>query len=282
PHVKSNVSALSGPWPAYVFFFSICDGRKRAEVLTVTGPTFADVWRDGVQSVSRLAASKKINPRWLRVDWVEHAEELTWRALHGRLAATKRNYFRCGISLDSAFRHAFLETELNANAMLYEGGFVKNAPAVLNVRNFRRYAALRHGLHDLDFPDEAKVQVFSTRAAFTSSDSPEVHVFNGTGRNGGRRWIDRLTPENVLRLIEDGSSYLATQGAPEGRFNSGWHPCFDRPINTYNSLRHASTVYSMVEAWEVTGDPELKAAIDRALDYLTGVLTKSIELGSAR
>ncbi|WP_146119592.1 hypothetical protein [Phyllobacterium phragmitis] len=113
---------LADPYPAFVLFFSVSDGQRRAEVTTITGEDFASVWRKGMQRVAQLVEKKKTPPRWLRVDWVEAAEETTWLDLHARLKATKRNYFRYGLSLDRAFQHAFLETELNGNAMLYEGG----------------------------------------------------------------------------------------------------------------------------------------------------------------
>lgn len=274
-HVEKQATPLPSPWPTFVLFFSFTDGKQRAEVVTVTGPDFATAWRKGSQRVQRLAAAKKLNGRWLRVDWVTEVEEMTWSALRALLEVTKRNYFRRGISLDRGFKHAFLEMELNANAMLYGGAAIFGA--VLNTANFQRYAAIRHGLKDLDFPDEGQVQVFTTLGAFAAIGSPEVFSLSGTDLYAGRRVIERLTPDHVRALVQSGSSYLATQVGPEGRFIYGWHPCFDRQINAYNALRHASSLYAMVEAWEVTRDPVLKEAIDRALGYLTDVLIKSVE-----
>src|SRR5690606_25015885 len=45
-----------------------------------------------------------------------------------------------------------------------------------------------------------------------------------------------------------------------------------------NTLRHASTTYAMVEAWEVTRDAPLKAAIDRSLRRLCGALIQTCRL----
>ncbi|WEX08259.1 hypothetical protein [Chelativorans sp. AA-79] len=274
------MATLAEPYPACVLFFSVSDGRKRAEVTTASGRDFASVWRQGVQRLARLVKAKKMEPRWLRVDWVDAAEQTTWLDLQMRLIATKRNYFRYGISLDRAFRHAFLETELNGNAMLYEGGATRHA--VLNAGNFRRYAALRHKLPGLDFPSHGEVHVFSARGAFASVGSDEVYILNGPGRDGGRRDPGPLTLGQVRDLIKSGSDYLVTQVKADGRFHYGWHPCFDREINTYNSLRHASTVFAMLDAWEVIRGPELKSAIDRAVGYLTGALIKEVDIGDKR
>ncbi|KXF77926.1 hypothetical protein ATN84_24735 [Paramesorhizobium deserti] len=275
PQVEKNVVTLAGPYPAFVLFFSVSDGHRRAGVTTVTGEDFASVWRKGMQCVTRLVEKKKMTPRWLRIDWVEAAEETSWLDLHERLEATKRNYFRYGLSLDRVFKHAFLETELNGNAMLYEGA---TRHAVLNVGNFCRYATLRHNLDKLSFPDDGEVHVFSTRGVFVSTGSGDVYLLNGASRDAGRRDVGPLTAGQVRDLIRKASSYLASQVKPDGRFYYGWHPCFDRPIDTYNSLRHASTVFAMLDAWEATRDLQLKDAIDRAIEYLTNVLIKDVDV----
>lgn len=254
--------------PRVVLFFAFTDGDSRATVVSATGDDFDRAWRDGIAQVPADAA-------WLRVDRVDAVERTIWSALRTQLAKIKRNYFRLGIALDAAFEHAFLETELNANAMLYGGA--AEATAIVNEKNFGIYAAKRHGLPELDFPDEGPVWLFSTRGAFAGADG-EVHAIAERGRNAGRRTIERLAPEDVTGLIDRGSRYLATQVRADGRFHYGWHPCFDREIGAYNSLRHASSLYAMLEAWEVTRDDGLKAAIDRALGYLVGTLIQPATL----
>ncbi|WP_233851065.1 Mur ligase family protein [Paraburkholderia sp. HD33-4] len=276
--VESQVNRLAAPWPSFVVFFSWSDGQRRADVVSATAPTFAQAWDAGMERAAQAAGAAAVDVQWLRVDWVEKVEGMTWKSLRDRLEQTKRNYFRCGLSLDSNFTHAFLETELNANAMLYGG--VAQAHAVVNTKNFERYAAIRHKLTNVDFADAREVYVFSTRGAFTSLQSQEVHLLHGTGVDAGRRMIERLQPADVRALVESGSRYLAGQVQQGGRFHYGWHPCFDRAINTYNTLRHASSVYAMLEAWEVTRDNDLKIAIDAALHYLVNELIKLVELPS--
>src|SRR5690606_26049397 len=99
-------------------------------------------------------------------------------------------------------------------------------------------------------------------------ESGEVSLLNGPGLDAGRRIIERLSTEDITGLIETSSQFLARQVGPDGAFVYGYHPCFDRTINAYNTLRHASSTYAMIEAWEVTRDEALKASIDRALSYL--------------
>ncbi|AKM07740.1 UDP-N-acetylmuramoyl-tripeptide--D-alanyl-D-alanine ligase [Pelagerythrobacter marensis] len=254
-----------------VLFFSFTDGSRRARTLTVTAPTAQEAWDIG----SRQAIDSGADARWVRIDWVDAVERRTWAELKAALRTIKRNYFRLGISLDPQFEHAFLETELNANAMLYGGN--KTPAAVLNEKNFAIYAARRHGLADLTFADDDPIWLFTTKGAFVGDDLA-LYPISDAGLDTGRRAIEPLGPPQVAHLIEAGSTYLASQVGEDGRFDYGWHPCFDRPIRAYNALRHASTVYAMLEAWEVTGESDLEQAIERALAFLTGELIETVAI----
>jgi len=271
--VEEQIRPAAGDAPAFVLFASLTDGAARARTVTVSGEEFGKCWRDLVQAAERMMGDARVKPTWLRVDWVEEAEKLTWSALEARLRKVKRNYFRFGVSLDGAFRHAFLETELNANAMLYGGPAARTA--VINDKNFRRHARIRHGLARVDRSPDGPVWQFSARGVFTSLDSPLVHELAGAGRDAGRRIIPRMDIPQVRALVAAGSGYLATQVGENGRFTYGWHPCFDREIPAYNSLRHASSLYAMIEAWGVTRDAALGAAIERALAYLVTELIRT-------
>jgi hypothetical protein len=89
------------------------------------------------------------------------------------------------------------------------------------------------------------------------------------GQAAGYRRLDDWNARQVRQLIDSASDYLAEQVKPTGEFHYGWFPCFDRAIPTYNTLRHASTTYAMLEAWELTRSATQKAAIDRSLGILT-------------
>ncbi|WP_317153187.1 Mur ligase family protein [Sphingopyxis indica] len=259
---------VTGGAKRVIVFLSWTDGTQRATVRTVAGADADDAWR----RVEAELTAEGADARWLRVEWVDAVERTTWGALRERLKDIKRNYFRLGISLDAAFGQAFLETELNANAMLYGGP--REAAAAINERNFRLYAERRLGACDISFADDRRIWLFTTRGAFVGEDDV-VHEIRGKGLEAGRRTLPPLDAAATLGLIERGSRYLASQVGDDGRFAYGWHPCFDRPIAAYNALRHASTLYAMLEAWEVTRDPALKAAIDRALEYLTSHLIRA-------
>lgn len=275
PAVAQRIRPLAEPWPAYTLFLSLSDGTSRARVIHGSGDDFDAVWARLARQAQALVAKEKLRVDKLRADWVTGVQRLDLKTFTKLLASFKRNYFRCGLALDDQFRVAFLEQELNANAMLYGGASIQHA--VLNEKNFRHYARKRFPGHELDFSDSASMAILRTEGVFCSPAEGALPLY-GTGRDAGRRVIEALDEPVVRGLIERGSQFLASQVKSDGRFLYGWHPCFDRPIRTYNTLRHASTIYAMLEAWEITRDSRLLVAIRRALKTLVTKMIASVIL----
>jgi hypothetical protein len=199
----------NSPYPAVTLFFSVCDREERANVVHVSGETFDRVWNQGIVKLRSLLDKRKLKEGWLRIDWATHVEALNWDDLNKRLQETKRNYFRYGIAFDNALKQAFLEQELNANAMFYVGGDVENAQ--LNEKNFAKYATSRYGKKAvLDFSPQTPVYVFSTQGVFCDTLGA-CHLLAGSGLDAGRRMLPPLDTKQVSRLVETSSSYLAGQ-----------------------------------------------------------------------
>ncbi|MCC4265656.1 CapA family protein [Oceanimonas baumannii] len=269
------------PAPLRVFF-SFSTGKGRAQVVNFTA---RDVKHLEQKLNSWQQRRFKTSPavRWLRVDWVVSQNAITWQALPAELARHKRNYFRYGIALDADFKQAFLEQELNANAMLYPQN--NTSQAGLNPSHFLRYGQARFGKEfQLPQDPEQPLLLFTTEAQLFQPDQAPVELYGysggSEGRNTGRRKIEALDAPQVENLIAQSSQFLAEQVDNKGKFVYGVHPCFDRDIDTYNTLRHASTTYSMIEAWEVTQSAELKSAIDRSLTFLTQELIRRYTLAN--
>lgn len=274
--LRGSVKPQATPFPAISLIFSVSDGDWRASVVNVSGPSFEAAWQEGVERLRQVMVAERLGGRWLRVDWVETVEASSWARLQALLTKTKRNYFRFGIALDAAMRFVFTEQELNANAMLYGGNGIDHA--VVNRANFLKYAKTRHpDLPRIGFGDHTPIFLFATRGIFCD-ERGALHPIDGTGLDSGRRSVPALDAQQVMSLVEDASNYLARQVTADGSFIYGYHACFDRPIQAYNTLRHASTTFAMIEAWEVTRDAALKRAIDLSLTYLTETLVKTIPL----
>ncbi|MBS0850019.1 glycosyltransferase [Citrobacter sp. JGM124] len=270
---KLDTTELASPFPGHVLFFSVSTGQERAYTFQACGKTFDDAWLTGAQALQRWHKQSSKVPVWLRVDVVDHIEALRWDDLNSKLRHTKRNYFRFGISFSPSFEHALLEQEIAANALLYIG---TEGVATPNNKNLANYSRQRFGI-ELQWPDDPEQFIwrFTTRAIFC--DGHQVLPIESQGREAGYRelanWQDELEP-----MIGSASAYLARQVRPSGRYHYGWFPCFDRAIPTYNTLRHASSTYALLEAWEVTKNQKEFLAIESALHCLSTDLIRTYPL----
>jgi UDP-N-acetylmuramyl pentapeptide synthase len=272
----SVCAALPAPYPAFTLFFSVSDGSQRAHVVHARAAEFEPAWREGAAAVERRVREHGLVSPWLRVDWVEGASPMDWAQFKAQLAAVKRNYFRLGLAFDKSFETAFTEQELNANAMLC--GDSTMAHAVVNARNFALYGQARFARAPvLDLPADHPVYLLATAGVFCQPDCV-VHKLVGTGLDAGRRQAPALHPQSALELVRSGSGYLARQVQADGLFAYGCFPCFDRPIPTYDAMGHAGALHAMIEAWELTRDDALRAAIERSLDHLANSFLRHYRL----
>ncbi|KAF1024129.1 MAG: Capsule biosynthesis protein CapA [Paracidovorax wautersii] len=248
-----------------VLFLSASDGRSRARTISARAPTFAQAWQQAAQNLQRVLRQDKIIPQWLRVDRVDQTQAVDWGTLRAALGKTKRNYFPYGIALDAEFRMAMLEPELGAHALLYDSAQDECTP---NATNLKTYGQWRFR-QPLSWPvsDTVPAWLFTTQALF--SDGHSLHLIEQTGPYRGYRKVPDWNANAVQALVVTGTDYLARQVKTSGEYHYGWFPCFDRPIPTYNALRHASSTYALLEGWELTQEPRHRQAIERALRDLT-------------
>lgn len=274
--VEPLCTGLAMPYPRFTLIFSITDGSHRAHVLHSCADTFEDAWEDGAAQTLAAAKRQKLHDPWLRVDWVEDASPISWGDFEAQLGNIKRNYFRLGLALDGEFRRILTEQELNANAMLYGGPQAEHAQ--FNHNNFEIYLWRRYA-HEptADFEPSRIVHLLVTRGVFCQGDGA-VHLLAATGPEAGRRELPALDAATTAAMIDTASQFLARQVQSSGQFVYGHFPCFDRRIGSYNTLRHASTLYAMLEAWELNRSPELLDAIERGVQHLCTQLIRDYTL----
>ena len=250
---------------ACVLFFSVCNGAERAHIEIARAPTWHQAWDLGQQALERWHRQQTLPLRWLRVDAVDQVQAQSWGELETELKDTKRNYFECGIAWDAQFTRAVLAIELGANALLYNN---QETPCTPHAVNLKTYGKRRFGA-ELTWPAQADqtIWTFSTRAVFT--DGENVHTIEHQGRHAGYRQVTDWGSERVRAIVHTASDFLARQVKSSGEYHYGWFPCFDRAIPHYNTLRHASSTDALLDGWSLTQRASDKAAIDRALEYLT-------------
>lgn len=263
--ISNNMKLFFGHQPKYIIFLSFSDGKSRAYVCNGIGNSIETGWTNAVNVMNKKLKKLELNPVWIKADIVKEIKEYAYDDFIGYISNIRTNFFREGISFDPMFRMAFLEQEVNANVFI---GMCKEAnQKQLMWKNINFYIKYKTGLKLLFEKDSFKnIYTFTTIGFF--HDGTKCHKLNNGWLNNGRRCIEKIDESLLYSIIEKASNYLAHQVDSSGKFRYGYFPCFNKEIGKYNTLRHASTTYSMVEAYEITQDITLKKAIELALEYL--------------
>lgn len=254
--------SIQGP---KVIFISFSDTKTRAEVVKCASQSWKESWEKVFHLMIQRVKTNGNSANWIKIDWITNLELLTFKDFKKHISTGKANYFRKGIALDEKFKFAFLEQEINGNGFIQKSN--DNEEMDISWKNINRYLKQNDKMNVL--LDESMIKyviLFQTQSIFF--DEINHFLLENNSEATGRRKIDSHNPDEIGMIIKNASGYLANQIDERGAYRYGWFPCFNKEIDHYNILRHASTTYSMIEAYELFEDPVLKAAIQKALSFL--------------
>ena len=252
----------------YIVFLSIGNPNIRARVIKEVSPNLSRALERLQQKTHNLVRKNHINPQWIKIDIVTEVKNLSFETLEQMIAKTRRNYFRYGIAFDDEFRLAFLEQEINGNAMLRS---VKKSPIQLNEKNINHYLKTYFNNRPVFMKSRYRnkeVYLFKTMSIFKDAEERYAlhELYDGELTNGIRKTND-LKAE-VEELIRKSTAFLTDQVHPSGKFTYGYFSAFAKRIGTYNILRHSSSLYSMAEGYEIIKDDRIIQAVEKGIDYL--------------
>lgn len=254
--------------PKGVVFISICNGDERAKVFTGTGDTKQAAWDDAYSKAHSFVEGKSYNCLWVKADLMGEAKTMSIDEFSTELAHYRHEFFRKGISFDKDFNTALLEAELNAGKILdYDEECV-------NTTYLRNYLSKSDRTPIVTLPDQ--YVIFNCIGWICDEDS-KVYDLISDDADYGRRKVDLIDKDYAAELVKNASLFLIDQVNDDGSFVYGMYPRFDRNIDNYNIVRHASTLWSLVCQYRMTGNEELVSVIDKAIDYMIDTAVISID-----
>lgn len=263
--ISENMSTHFGKTAKYVVFLSVSDGKSRATVCKGIGNSINTSWNNTIDILNKRIKELRLEPIWIKADIVNEIQRFTYEAFIEHISLIKTNYFRDGITFDSMMNIAFLEQEVNANVFFDENKEGGGKRLVWNNINF--YIKNNLGMkYPIEKSAIQNVYTFTTIGFF--HDGNTCYELNHEWLDNGRRYIQKIDENLVYSIIDKASDYLTSQVEEKGKFRYGYFPCFNKEVPEYNILRHASTTYSMIEAYEITKDESLERAIKSALEFL--------------
>ncbi len=232
-----------------MIFASYSDGRSPARVVRGAG-------QGARAAIKRLLEQRGEAPpaRWVKVDVVRDVVRETGLA-PDRPLNLPRSLF--GLAFEPGVGAAFLPGELVAQTLVDSSQQLRLKKIAARLDTVSQAEALGRAAvsRALD------VYRFATSSYF--SDGTEIVPLYR-----GHRRFEELTPELLLEAARRGGEYLTRAVGADGRFVYSYRPKTDEQRDKYNILRHAGTIYSMIELYEVTGDKRLLAAAERAIAYI--------------
>lgn len=245
--------------PNGVVFISVCNGDERAKVFTGTGSDRQTAWNDAYAQAKAFVEESSYNCLWMKADLMLEAKTLNTEEFSTELHHFRPEFFRKGLSFDKGFKTALLEAELNGAKILdYDEECV-------NATYLKTYLKKAGRTPITSLPDE---YVMFNCVGWLCDENSKVYELMSNDADYGRRKVDTVDKEYAAMLVENASSFLIDQVNDDGSFVYGIYPRFDRDINNYNIVRHASTLWSLVCQYRMTGNKELVNVIDKAVDYM--------------
>jgi len=258
----------------FVVFLSVCNKKERARVFHGTGNTLMHAWYNAERSLAEFCEKTPLTGEWVKADIVTSYEEMQNAGLNKIMYNEKWiNFCRMGISLDPNFNDAFLEAELNGNKIITYYTEREIADKAIDFGSNRIHAENLNKYLKTYYDEKPilripkKIMIFNARGFFCGEDD-RVYELYSDSTDYGRRRIDEVNSEVVRETITNASRYLAGQIGAQGRFNYGYYPVFDNQLKNYNIVRHASTIWSLINLYRMSSDRYLIPKIDSAMDYM--------------
>ncbi|MGG5318754.1 hypothetical protein [Enterococcus sp. AZ072] len=254
-------------------FLSVSKGNNRAKVKNIRTARLEDC----LEWLRKELKKAKDKQTYIRVDVVKIIEECTYLELMRKLSVvTRNNYFRSGIAFDKKFNTAFLAEELMGNALIkpsanHRVGF--NSPELsFDQKNIDSYMKKKYGQTLKNKIAQRKFYVFDTQGYYL--ENGEWLTLATQQEQAGVRTVDYQTlPPAIDDAITQGAAFLQRQIKDSGQFIYGYYPTYDYKLTGYNSVRHFSSLYALLEAQEYLKQTEELKATEQGLDWGLANLT---------
>jgi hypothetical protein len=247
---------LQGDLRPRIVFVSLSDGREPARVAMGTGRGMAEAAQEALARARALVRTWTLEPPiWFKVDIVSSATLLLDPEPD---EIDDYDHGLDGLAFGRETGIALLPEELVAFGLMDDSGEIdwEAIAAYLAERPQRSGRALPPG------PETHRFTHRFRTTSFFSDGTVLVPLYRG------HRLFDDVSADELLEAAVQTGRYLKSAVRANGRVVYEYLPREDRTRNRYNILRHAGAAYSILELYEVTGDPALLAAAQRALDYL--------------
>ncbi|MCG6039415.1 poly alpha-glucosyltransferase [Acinetobacter baumannii] len=217
---------------------------------------------------------------YIKIDVAYNLTKQAWKEVEQQVHHQfHNNHYRKGIGFDEHCSVAFLEQEIYGKAIIR--GLSYDKPNFFDETNLnyavkQKYNAPKPQIKLQELQD---IWTFDTYAAFYENEE-FINLASGYDVNG-IRGISSNKKQHFQHLIEQNSAFLHDQIQENGKFIYGYFSAYDRDIRNYNTVRHCTSVYALLETFEVQSKPEYWLKIHASIHYALTNFYKEKDLETA-
>ncbi|MFV5375834.1 poly alpha-glucosyltransferase [Acinetobacter calcoaceticus] len=203
---------------------------------------------------------------YIKIDIAYNLMQQVWKEVEQQVHHQfHNNHYRKGIGFDEQSSVAFLEQEIYGKAIIR--GLSYDKPNFFDETNLnyaikQKYNATKP---QIKLQELQEIWTFDTYAGFYENGQ-FINLASRYDVNG-IRGISNNKKQHFQQLIEQNSAFLHDQIQENGKFIYGYFSAYDRDIRNYNTVRHCTSVYALLETFEVQNKPEYWPKIHAAIHY---------------
>lgn len=253
----------------YTLFFSYGSAKERCKVWSSSDSEPQVLIKRVLKYIDQQFEKNRQLPEFLKFDIAVNVEEKNWSTVVDHVnRQPHNNHYRKGISFDEKFNICFLEQEVYGKALIK--GVVYNQPNFFDEKNLntaikKKYPQIKT---QFELAKIKKVWVFDTLSCFY--ENGQFIPLQSTGTANGVRYLIGDTKAHIKDVVLKNAKFLHDEIQADGSFIYGYFPAYANKIRSYNTVRHCTAVYALIETLEVEYNeaylPKIKQAISYALE----------------
>lgn len=202
----------------------------------------------------------------LKFDLAYNIQPKHWQQIEQNLKCQlHNNHYRKGISFDQHFRTCFLEQELYGKAIIR--GLSYDTPNFFDQDNLNASISKKYPYqaHPIQLSEIQQVWSFDSHAVFY--ESGQLLPLRSQFTEHGVRYLTDDKKQHFMHMIKANAQFLEQQIQADGRFIYGFFPAYDRDIRSYNTVRHCTSTYALIETLALFPQQHRIAKIQTAIEY---------------
>lgn len=203
---------------------------------------------------------------YIKIDIAYNLMQQVWKEVEQQVHHQfHNNHYRKGIGFDEHCSVAFLEQEIYGKAIIR--GLSYDKPNFFDETNLNYAIKQKYNAKkpQIKLQELQEIWTFDTYGAFYENGQ-FINLASRYDVNG-IRGISNNKKQHFQQLIEQNSAFLHDQIQENGKFIYGYFSAYDRDIRNYNTVRHCTSAYALLETFEVQNKLEYWSKIHAAIHY---------------